>query len=893
MKIGNLVKSSILSYNRFSQIKKRMDDATLLRNTKSRLNGSKKLKDWAIKSVLSNLDVYTPGQANDIKTKLSPELRDYILQELLGIGSSEKCNSMEEFTSIKRSMFVLMNTRTYKLDLDILMSFYPSNLNPILDFIEVLSMVSISAPNMRHLKMNIRHFKICLDCIEFRNASLKFLSYMKELRILEIVGLFDDKMDLLALLCRKLPNLRVLSAPDTFLERTKLSEENIRLSFGHLRLLHINISSFENLNKIWMVLPNLDIIYQNILPNGLILEDFLEDENMPREHFFSIRYLELFYDESSWDEFKKTPNLPSTLEGLTLIMLYSQETVEAVLLKYGANLRWLSLRGNGYQSVDLNRISDLCPKLEVLSLTSVQVARNAAQQINFHHLKELFTERVDMLDGSLTALLSLCPNLRNRAKQRNISVSHSKTLKIKVGHKMEFDAMLNKSKWLLQKSKKMKDLALETVIRNLSRYIEVEGVNYIQSKLCPEMRDFVLQELLRTRHPRRAKTIEEFISIKRSVLALINIRTKKLDLDVLMSFHLRDSNSVYEFNEVLMMVSIAAPNIQHLKMNIAEIKRCFANDAFQNTIMSHLKSLKELRIVEIKGHAFHLEDLFLFCRELSNLRALSVSRSADENMTEYEIIQTFGHLSLLEYRASQNTKKKIWKVLPHLDIVDDVKNYGLTLEDFLDDDQAPRTRKLFYYDRSLDICTNIDLSSSWHLAISHLSSTLIKDMETLNATTLEGLTLKLKWSGDSIDPLLLKYGSNLRKLFLAWKSIPSPGVQLNRISELCPKLEALHLQSVDIDGKNCKQTTFRRLTELKLCSVNALNDDKFLSTVLQSAPNLTKLYIFGQYFNHEDLREVMSLIIEKKILRSLKYFHWKLIYPCFPSVSYENNDEDF
>ncbi|XP_065334767.1 uncharacterized protein LOC135936022 [Cloeon dipterum] len=471
----------------------------------------------------------------------------------------------------------------------------------------------------------------------------------------------------------------------------------------------------------------------------------------------------------------------------------------------------------------------------------------------------------------------------NRVKQRNNSACLIKIFTIKVGHKMEFAA--------LQKSTKMKDLAMETVITNLSRYIEVEGVNYIQSKLSPEMRDVVLQELLRKGHPGLIKKIEEFMSIKRSVLALMNTRTKKLDLDVLMSFYPRDQNSVYELNEVLMMVSIAAPNIRHLKMNFTEIKRCFANDAYKNAIMSHLKSLKELRIVEIEGHTYQEEALSLFCRDLYNLRALSAYYYADDDMTEDEIVQTFGHLRLLECSPSWNTKNQIWKVLPHLDIVDDVKTHGLTLEDFLEDDQAPRTRKFFSYVGNLDKSTNIDLSSIRHVEIISFSGSWIKDMETLNASTLEGLTLNLRSSEDSIDPFLLKYGSNLRKLFLIGSSNPSASVQLNRISELCPRLEALHLKCVQVDGKNCKQTIFSRLTELNLKCVSGLNDEAFLSTLLQSAQNLTKLYIFVQKFNLEDLREVKSLIMEKKILRSLKSLHWKLIFSCFPEgVCHEISD---
>ncbi|CAB3387894.1 Hypothetical predicted protein [Cloeon dipterum] len=265
-----------------------MEGATLLEKTKWWWNRSKTLKEWAMKAVQNNLHACMQIHGESyIQNKLSPQLRDDVLQELQRSKRPEKNKTEAEFISMKQSMLVFMSTMTKKLDLDFLMSFCPKNSNNMKIFIEVLKMVSIAAPNVRHLKINSYHIRICLDSIEFRNACLEFLSSMNELRILEFVDNSCSEIDL-ALLCRELPNLRILSAPFTPLEDANMSEEDIRVSFGHLRLLCMPILSWEKLNKIFMVLPNLDVI-QNILPNGLTLEDFLEDENLPRQHGVNLQ----------------------------------------------------------------------------------------------------------------------------------------------------------------------------------------------------------------------------------------------------------------------------------------------------------------------------------------------------------------------------------------------------------------------------------------------------------------------------------------------------------------------------------------------------------------------------------------------------------------------------
>ncbi|CAB3388684.1 Hypothetical predicted protein [Cloeon dipterum] len=407
-----------------------MEGATLVEKTKWRLNRSKTLKDWATISVLSNLDTYTQEEgANYLKIKLSPELRDNVLQELLGNGNSKKCKNMDDFNSFKRSVFALMNTRTYKLDLDVVMSLYPKKLNSMHQFKEVLMKISNAAPNVRHLKMNLRNLKDCFSSDYIRNECIRYLKCLEKLKILEIVGRSFSKEDL-ALMCRELPNLRVLSVKNIAFDGSKMSDEKIRISFGHLTLLEVGFWSIGETNQIWKVLPNLDIV-QNVARNGLTLEDFIEDEKIAkrgRKHldfqdilwnsdvcplFSSISHLEFSCDEKTWKRFKKTLSVSISLESLNLFVMSPQVAVDDILLKFGAHLRWLSISGNGFPSVQLNRLSELCPKLEALHLSAVDVTGSSSHPVNFVHLEELVCElRVRWTGDGLTTLLISAPNLQ-------------------------------------------------------------------------------------------------------------------------------------------------------------------------------------------------------------------------------------------------------------------------------------------------------------------------------------------------------------------------------------------------------------------------------------------------------------------------------------------------
>ncbi|XP_065334455.1 uncharacterized protein LOC135935822 [Cloeon dipterum] len=248
-------------------------------------------------------------------------------------------------------------------------------------------------------------------------------------------------------------------------------------------------------------------------------------------------------------------------------------------------------------------------------------------------------------------------------------------------------------------------------------------------------------------------------------------------------------------------------------------------------------------------------------------------------MSEEEIRKSFGHLRLLECVTSSHTRCQIWKVLPHLDIVRNVQRFGLALEDFLEDDDSPRERKCLHLTDDANSnwifcsCPDFSFSSIRFLELSCLEKTWVKNEVTPNASsTLESLVINLLHPEASVGAILREYGANLRRLFI--NGFRFQNIQLGLISELCPRLEAIHLKLVGVNGIS-QSTSFRHLKEF----IWAHSDFKLeasLSAVFSCAPNLQKVQIEGQQFNLNDLQQVKILTIEEKILGSLQSLRWKI-----------------
>ncbi|CAB3387892.1 Hypothetical predicted protein [Cloeon dipterum] len=848
-------------------------------------------------AVLSKLEAYTTEEdANFIQSKLSPQMRDAVLQKKLSRGFLKRFGTIEEYRSMQRSVFALMTTKTYNLDLCVLMSYHPrpdNDPNFLKDFIKILEMLSISAPNVRQLQM--RSLDLCRFFAndEVRKVCLDYLGSLKELRILEIIGSVC-KNAVLPLLCRELPSLQVLSAPEIPLLDTYMTEEDIRGSFGHLRLLHIEHLSIYKKYQIWQVLPYLNIIRNDQRNSSLTFEDFLEDENIPRERkylnfddhlmklndctdYTSIKFLE-FSCETSWEEMKKILKRTTTLEGLTLKIMKNGAPFDDVLRECGAKLGYLSLTGDHYSSVELNSISQLCPRLKVLSIASVQVTAETFQQVNFSHLEELFTEDLDLwMDGSFTAILTSSPNLRKLEINRDTcSLEEMQQIKYLIIEKKILGSLQLKNRYVKYRTQNGGRYSFKENQTPVERFKEAEGLgggSYVQKILSPEQREYVLQNLLR-RGTRKCNTIEEFTDMKRSVLVLMNTRTKKLDLNVLMSSYPSNLNSIFDFMEVLKMMSIDAPNVRHLKINTHHISICLDSIELRNACFGSLNSTMELRIFELVGYFDDDLDLALICRELPNLRVLSAPRIKSEvyKMSEEDIRLSFGHLRMLHIQYLPWTRvDNLWEVLPNLDIVEFNLPNGLTLEDFLEDENLPRKRKyLKVENHPRKLSVSADLSSIRYLEFSCHVSTWVEMEKTLKLPEkINGLILSsmLLNSQETVKAILLKYGTNLR-----WLSLRGSGgyqsVQLNRISELCPNLEVLSMISLRVTGNSTRQANFHHLEELFTEDVDMMNGS--LTAIFSASPNLQKLQL-------------------KEILGSLQSLHcgiaWNTTVPLFKEIA--------
>ncbi|XP_065334710.1 uncharacterized protein LOC135935982 [Cloeon dipterum] len=711
-----------------------MDDATLVRNTKIRLTRSKTLKDWAMKAVLSNLDAYTKQDGgNELKTKLSPVMREIVLQELQETMRPRNTYTTEEVISLKRSNYIVFDAR-------------------------------------------------------------------------------------------------------------KMSEEDIRKSFGHLTLLQDLYITWETKYQIWKVLPNLEIL-KDVKSIGLKLEDFIEDEIFQmRERkcldfgdyiqdsnvcpfSSSIRHLEITCKEPTWSNFGENLERSTTLESLDLYIKTLLVSVDDILLKFGVNLRWLSITGSIFPSVQLNSLSELCPKLEKLVIDGWVYSHKDLEQV-----KNLMIEN--------KILLSL------RSLQWEIRVSSSE--------------------------RAYKEIA--TIVKNAAAVLpDFRTLKF--SYDAPVLRDVVLQELQLLRSsPVETNAMDVYDNKKRSLCVLMNTMTKILDLDYLMSFYPRQLTTKDKFYQVLEMVSNTAPNVRHLKINMKDLNDCFSSDSTRDACIRLLSSLKDLRILEIVGHSALQVDIALLCSRLPQLRVLSTKVDFNRcRMSDEKIRNSFGHLTLFQYGFLQEeTKRQFLKVLPNLDIVRNVRRNGIVLEDFVEDENPQaRQRKYLNFEGHIwnsYVCADADFSS-----IRHLELMCTEEKMNLFERTLQGPitleTLNLELMRVPADDILLKLGANLRCLSIKGSDLPS--VQLNRVSELCPKLEVLRLYSVNVTGISPQPANFDHLEELVWKETDCCIDE-CITTVLASAQNLQKLKIDTCKYNLLDLQQVKYLMIQNKILGSLK-----------------------
>ncbi|CAB3373167.1 Hypothetical predicted protein [Cloeon dipterum] len=127
----------------------------------------------------------------------------------------------------------------------------------------------------------------------------------------------------------------------------------------------------------------------------------------------------------------------------------------------------------------------------------------------------------------------------------------------------------------------------------------------------------------------------------------------------------------------------------------------------------------------------------------------------------------------------------------------------------------------------------------------------------------------------SLHFFLEAYGANLQTLIMnsrCWYKY-----SFKQIFDACPKLQRLEMYNVQISDDKKPIESFSQLRELRMTLGHYLDHNIVLTNIL-SAPNLEKISLscYLEELDIDDLRKLMSLIADEKILRKLTSFCLRL-----------------
>ncbi|XP_065336625.1 uncharacterized protein LOC135937401 [Cloeon dipterum] len=256
---------------------------------------------------------------------------------------------------------------------------------------------------------------------------MKNLIKMKQLRHLTLKGCILHWQDFVEL-CKNLPHLKELR-----IGRFHDSANTLRLlelkkglnDIAHIRTLHCKTIQGLMLEVLERNLPNLNLVFKGPLKNAAFLcdGDHKTTANMREilyrplysrfarqisQRFPNVTFYQVDCHGAEYKDFLPD-HLPyfAKLEQLKFEGLKCPEIFYCVLLRYGRNLQELVVRGDGEPRLSFQRIFDLCPKLQYLTLRRVCVVDNS-EPINFLKLKELSLIKISCENPSN---ILLAPNL--------------------------------------------------------------------------------------------------------------------------------------------------------------------------------------------------------------------------------------------------------------------------------------------------------------------------------------------------------------------------------------------------------------------------------------------------------------------------------------------------
>ncbi|CAB3387919.1 Hypothetical predicted protein [Cloeon dipterum] len=159
--------------------------------------------------------------------------------------------------------------------------------------------------------------------------------------------------------------------------------------------------------------------------------------------------------------------------------------------------------------------------------------------------------------------------------------------------------------------KTLKKITIDNIIKSLNSDYSLNEQNYIHTKLSPEMRDRVLQVIL------RRKNIQN--KVAKYIPTLLNSHTKELNLIGILN-QPSDYVCLPYVDEVLYTAACLAPNLERLNCPRAKLLWDCFHRASTYAFFSLITNFKKLQILEMQRLLVDLPDIAFLCGNLPNLK---------------------------------------------------------------------------------------------------------------------------------------------------------------------------------------------------------------------------------------------------------------------------------
>ncbi|CAB3380811.1 Hypothetical predicted protein [Cloeon dipterum] len=425
----------------------------------------------------------------------------------------------------------------------------------------------------------------------------------------------------------------------------------------------------------------------------------------------------------------------------------------------------------------------------------------------------------------------------------------------------------------LRRRQSLEEVLVRYVADNIHLFFEHNQL----VKLPIQVREKILQRVLQfgcSGDNGNPEMLQKFLN---ALPQLLSPRTRKVDLEGF--FSCGPDNSA--MMQVFSWIASLAPNVEELFI----LCKVGAKALRMHSLLQPLSQMKKLRKMMLRVIEFRFADLSKLCGTLPNLQVVSVGALCHvehdlRGRSEHK--RNLQNLRVLEDNQwCQHHRALLATVAPHLDYIMSWIHDYLPLSS--DEKKTPPLLKR----RILTLEARGILEEGHKLALKYPNIThLVIEAGYLEVQSFESVLhfKKIKFltfdgvlSWAIVERILAAFGHQLHSLAICC-DLPSKALNLEQISQLCPKLEVLHLGNVSVPDTTME--VFPELTDLFW-----INESVVLSpSSVLCAPKLKKVLMMG-VFCVSDLEKCTKMIEKGDALRELQSLSVDLGHTIIPDFN--------